>query len=203
MQPAEALERIAYLLDRAREKPYRVRAYLRAAEIAKALASDGLAALVAAGTLEKLDGIGPKTAAIITEVATTGSTPYLDKLEEETAVTVGKGNELIAQLKGDLHVHSLWSDGGAEIAVMARAARDLGHDYIALTDHSPRLTIANGLSRERLLQQLDTVAALNGDLAPFRILTGIEVDLLEDGRLDQHDEILERRHVDAPPGHPP
>jgi putative hydrolase len=195
MEPAEALERIAYLLDRAREKPYRVRAYLRAAEAAKALAPDELRARVAAGTLKELDGIGPKTAAIITEVFTAGSTLYLDKLEEETALTVGKGKALVAQLKGDLHVHSLWSDGGAEIDVMARAARDLGHEYIALTDHSPRLTIANGLSRERLLQQLDIVAALNNEMAPFRILTGIEVDILEDGRLDQDDEILERLDV--------
>jgi putative hydrolase len=92
-------------------------------------------------------------------------------------------------------VHSLWSDGGAEIDVMARAARDLGHEYMALTDHSPRLTIANGLSRERLLKQLDIVAALNEDLAPFRILTGIEVDILEDGKLDQDDDILARLDV--------
>jgi putative hydrolase len=195
MEPAKALERIAYLLDRARERPYRVRAYLRAAEAVKALSPDELAARVAAGTLESLDGIGPKTAAIISEVATSGSTAYLAMLEEETALTIGIGNELVAQLKGDLHVHSRWSDGGAEIDVMARAARDLGHQYIALTDHSPRLTIANGLSRERLLQQLDIVAALNGDLAPFRILTGIEVDILEDGALDQDDDILERLDV--------
>src|ERR1700687_5288601 len=195
METARALERIAYLLDRAREKPYRVRAYLRAAEVVNALAPGELAARVAAGTLEQLDGIGPKTAAIITEVATTGATAYLDKLEEETAITAGTGNDLVTQLKGDLHVHSLWSDGGAEIEVMARAARDLGHDYMALTDHSPRLTIANGLSRERLLQQLDIVAALKRDLAPFRILTGIEVDILEDGRLDQDDDILARLDV--------
>jgi putative hydrolase len=195
MEPAAALERIAYLLDRVREKPYRVRAYLRAAGIVKALAPEELVARVAAGTLTELDGIGPKTAAIITEVATSGSTAYLDKLEEETALTVGKGSELIAQLKGDLHVHSLWSDGGAEIDVMARAARDLGHEYIALTDHSPRLTVANGLSRERLLRQLDVVAALNDELAPFRILTGIEVDILEDGRLDQDDDVLARLDV--------
>ena len=195
MQPAEALERIAYLLDRAREEPYRVRAYLRAAAIVKAIEPDELVARVAAGTLTELDGIGPRTAAIITEVATSGLTAYLDRLEEETALVVGKGSELVAQLKGDLHVHSLWSDGGAEIDVMARAARALGHEYIALTDHSPRLTVANGLSRERLLRQLDVVAALNDALAPFRILTGIEVDILEDGRLDQDDEILARLDV--------
>jgi len=195
MEPARALERIAYLLDRAREKPYRVRAYLRAAEIVKALAPDEIVARVAAGTLEELEGIGPKTAAIITEVATSGSTAFLDKLERETALTAGKGNELVARLKGDLHVHSLWSDGGAEIDVMARAARDLGHEYMALTDHSPRLTVANGLSRARLLQQLDIVAALNAELAPFRILTGIEVDILEDGTLDQDDDVLERLDV--------
>jgi putative hydrolase len=195
VEPAAALERIAYLLDRAREKPYRVRAYLRAAATVKAIAPDDLVARVTARTLEQLDGIGPKTAAIIAEVVSTGSTAYLDKLEKETALTVGKGGELVAQLKGDLHVHSLWSDGGAEIDVMARAARDLGHEYIALTDHSPRLTIANGLSRERLLQQLDIVARLNVDLAPFRILTGIEVDILEDGGLDQDDDILARLDV--------
>jgi len=78
---------------------------------------------------------------------------------------------------------------------MARAARALGHEYVALTDHSPRLTIANGLSRERLLKQLDVVAALSHDMAPFRILTGIEVDILEDGALDQSDDILERLDV--------
>jgi putative hydrolase len=78
---------------------------------------------------------------------------------------------------------------------MARTARDLGHDYLVLTDHSPRLTVANGLSPERLLRQLDVVAELNEELAPFRLLTGIEVDILDDGRLDQSDELLGRLDV--------
>jgi putative hydrolase len=195
MDAVWALERIGYLLDRAREKSYRVRAYQRAAETIRNLPAGELDARVAAGTLEALEGIGPKTASIITEVVTTGTTEYLTKLEAETGVKIGAGNELLAALKGDLHVHSTWSDGGAEIDVMARAARDLGHEYMALTDHSPRLTIANGLSRERLLQQLEIVERLNEELQPFRILTGIEVDILEDGGLDQDDDILERLDV--------
>src|SRR5258705_10294241 len=134
MEPVAALERIGYLLDRAREKTYRVRAYQRAAEVIRALSPDELADRVERGTLEELDGIGPKTAAIIHEVATTGTSEYLVTLEQETGVKVGAGNELHAALVGDLHVHSTWSDGGAEIDVMARAARDLGHAYIALTD---------------------------------------------------------------------
>jgi putative hydrolase len=73
---------------------------------------------------------------------------------------------------------------------MARKAMSVGHRYLALTDHSPRLTIAHGLSRERLLEQLDVIRRLNVELQPFRILTGIEVDILEDGSLDQTDELL-------------
>ena len=71
---------------------------------------------------------------------------------------------------------------------MAAAARDLGHSYLVLTDHSPRLTVANGLTADRLRAQLVEVALLNEELAPFRILTGIEVDILEDGGLDQEDD---------------
>jgi putative hydrolase len=195
MTPVEALERIAYLLDRSREKTYRVRAYLRAAEVVKGLDDAQLAARVAAHTLEELDGIGPKTAAVIEEVATTGDTAYLATLEERTAVQVAGGDELRAALKGDLHVHSTWSDGGADVRAMAITARDLGHDYLAVTDHSPRLTVANGLSRDRLEAQLDEVAALNEELAPFRLLTGIEVDILDDGSLDHPDDVLERLDV--------
>jgi len=98
--------------------------------------------------------------------------------------------DLRALLKGDCHTHSDWSDGGSPIDVMARAARDLGHAYVVLTDHSPRLTVAHGLSPERLREQLALVAAINEELAPFRILTGIEVDILEDGGLDQEEELL-------------
>ena len=95
-----------------------------------------------------------------------------------------------AALRGDLHAHTLASDGGATIREMAETAIELGHAYLAITDHSPRLTVANGLSPERLRGQLDEIAKLNDELSPFRILTGIEVDINEDGTLDQEPELL-------------
>jgi putative hydrolase len=100
-----------------------------------------------------------------------------------------------AALRGDCHTHSDWSDGGSPPREMAEAARDLGHEWVALTDHSPRLTVANGLSIERLEAQLALVSRLNEELAPFRILTGIEVDILEDGSLDHRDDLLARLDV--------
>ena len=74
-------------------------------------------------------------------------------------------------------------------------ASALGHEYCALTDHSPRLTIAHGLSPERLRQQLDVIDGLRDQFAPMRILTGIEVDILDDGSLDQEPELLERLDI--------
>ena len=97
--------------------------------------------------------------------------------------------------KGDCHSHSDWSDGGSPIREMAEAAAALGHEYLVLTDHSPRLTVAHGLNAERLVSQLEVVAGLNEEMAPFRILTGIEVDILEDGSLDQDEALLARLDV--------
>jgi putative hydrolase len=123
---------------------------------------------------------------------------YLQRLEESYAELVPMADDVAefrAALRGDLHTHSDWSDGGSPIREMAEAAIALGHEYLALTDHSPRLTVANGLTAERLEQQLDVVAGLNEELAPFRILTGIEVDINVDGSLDQTDELLGRLDV--------
>jgi putative hydrolase len=152
--------------------------------------------LADAGRLTDIPNVGEKTAAVIAE-ALAGDTPrYLQKLLEH-APTPGSdaGEALRVQLKGDLHAHSDWSDGGDTIRDMAVKARDIGHEYFALTDHSPRLTVANGLSVERLREQLDVVEELNRELAPFRILTGVEVDILEDGALDHSAEMLERVDV--------
>ncbi len=191
--PVEDLKRIAFLLERAHEATYRVRAFRTAASAVAALTPTEARDRAAAGKLTELAGVGDVTARTVAE-SLAGEVPaYLSRLEETGGQPVATGGEEIrAALKGDCHTHSDWSDGGSPIDEMALAARDLGHDFIVLTDHSPRLTVANGLSPERLRKQLDVVAELNAALSPFRVLTGIEVDILDDGSLDQEPELLQR-----------
>ncbi len=195
MGPTAALDRVVYLLDRALAEGRRVAAYGKARDLAAELGDDVIAQHHADGTLLELPGIGPSTGKVIALAVDGGIDDHLAELEAETAVDIGEGAELRAALRGDCHSHTTWSDGGAPTEVMARTAMALGHDYLVVTDHSPRLTIAHGLNRERLLQQLDEIEALNQDLAPFRILTGMEVDILEDGALDQDVDLLERLDV--------
>jgi putative hydrolase len=175
-----------------------VGAFRTAAAVVDAMDAAELDRRIATNTLTDLKGVGPKTATAIVQ-AHRGEVPeYLAKLEESFAELVPLADDVAefrAALRGDLHVHSDWSDGGSPIREMAEAAIALGHEYIALTDHSPRLTVANGLTAERLEQQLDVVAGLNDELAPFRILTGIECDINVDGSLDQSDELLGRLDV--------
>jgi putative hydrolase len=191
LTPHQALSRIAELLMRGGAPVYRSQAFHRAAKAIEYMPEEELRRRASAGRLRDIPNVGDKTAAVIEE-ALAGQTPaYLAKLiEHADSPESAEGEALRAALRGDLHVHSNWSDGGDEIVEMAKKARDVGHDYIALTDHSPRLKIANGLSPERLREQLGVVARVNEELAPFRILTGIEVDILEDGSLDQEDELL-------------
>ncbi|HEY2203065.1 MAG TPA: PHP domain-containing protein [Pseudonocardia sp.] len=198
--PVADLRRIAFLLERAHASTYRVRAFRTAANVLAG--RDDLDALARGRGLTKLKGVGDTTARCVLESLAGGQPAYLGELEAEaTSGTggasvpgvpelTGAGAALRAALRGDCHTHSDWSDGGSPIEEMALTARDLGHDYVVLTDHSPRLTVANGLSAERLRRQLDVVAELNTRLAPFTVLTGIEVDILDDGALDQAENLL-------------
>src|SRR5918994_1588457 len=137
VDPVEALEETATLLERGRAATYKVQAFRRAADTVRELPPEKLQSLATQGRLQDLPGVGSSTAGVI-----------------EQALA-----------------------GGV-------------HEYMALTDHSPSLKVANGLTADRLRQQLELVAELNDQLAPFRILTGIEVDILEDGTLDQDEDLL-------------
>jgi putative hydrolase len=203
--PVDDLRRIAFLMERRHEATYRVRAFRRAADVLSEIPVDSLQRRVQLGTLRQLPGIGEKTAAVVAQSLAGELPDYLTDLEQGAGEPVNErgsgapggsdgptpaGVALRHALRGDCHTHSTWSDGGSSIREMAIAARDLGHEYMVLTDHSPRLTVANGLTAERLRAQLVEVALLNEELAPFRILTGIEVDILDDGALDQSEELL-------------
>jgi DNA polymerase (family 10) len=98
-------------------------------------------------------------------------------------------------VRGDTHTHSDWTDGVDSIEVMARAARERGHEYIVLTDHSPSLGVTRGLTPDRVEAQRTEIARLNGELAPFRILHGTELEIRADATLDYPDELLARFEV--------
>lgn len=183
MQPVDALLEIATLLERERASRYRAKAFRRAAEVLVGLPEDVRADLP---RLRQQKGIGDSTFEVIREAAE-GRTPrYLAELRGSAAPE--QESALRARLRGDLHSHTEWSDGTTPIETMAAAARALGHECLAITDHSPRLRVARGLSAERLREQIPQVRAQSGD--GLTLLAGIEVDILEDGALDQEPELL-------------
>lgn len=183
MDPVAALLEIASLLERERASRYRAKAFRQAAETLKALPDEVRSD---ATRLRAAKGIGASTFAVIQQALEGGVPEYLVDLRGE--VEPERTSALRVKLRGDLHSHTEWSDGTTPIDAMADAARALGHEYLAVTDHSPRLRVARGLSAERLREQIPLVRAES--TADFTMLAGIEVDIFEDGALDQEDEVL-------------
>jgi putative hydrolase len=200
MSPEAALLRVIHCLDRAHESGFKTKAFVRALDVVRTSDPVEIAERARDERLVELDGIGDTTAAVITE-ALAGVVPaYLTKVEQESVVSITDAGAVYRDaLRGDCHLHSRWSDGGAEIEAMAATAIELGHEYMVLTDHSARLTVAHGLDEERLTNQIADVERINREIAAaghhFRILTGMEVDILEDGSLDLADAMLERLDV--------
>ncbi len=196
LDPVWALRRIAFLRERRLDDTYRIKAYRTAAATLAALPPGELTERGRAGSLRELPGVGAKTAAVVADCLAGRRPATLVDLETKAGPLAPGGESVRALLRGDLHTHSDWSDGGSPIQEMVATAIEVGHGYTALTDHSPRLRVANGLSVERLTEQLAVVDAVNAHLGDsFRLLRGIEVDILEDGGLDQTEEMLGRLDV--------
>jgi putative hydrolase len=191
LTPPQALERIALLLQVSGEPSFRGRVFREAARTLRALPEGELETLAAEDRLRELAGVGSSVERAIREALAGQRPAYLRRLEHQLDESLTPtARELLEALRGDCHMHSNWSDGRVSIEAMATAARELGHDYAVLTDHSPRLTVAKGLSAERLRDQLEVVGALNRLMTRFRLLSGIEVDVLDGGELDQEEELL-------------
>ena len=190
MRPSVALALAVHYLDRELAPSPKVRAFQRALQVADALSNTELAERATAGTLTEIDGLGPSTARVIAEALAGADDGYLAALERRSRVPIGAGGPVIERLRGDCHCHTTWSDGGASLRAMAETAAALGHEWVAITDHSARLTVAHGLDESRLRRQMSEIAQINAEMAPFTILTGMEVDILEDGSLDLSDELL-------------
>lgn len=193
VEPDDALRRVAFLLERERAGSYRVEAFRKAVSTVRELGADAVTRHVTAGTLQTVPGIGKSTAGVIGEAVAGRLPAYLDSLQTKARPLVEGGEALLGLIQGDCHTHSTWSDGGSPIDEMVLSAMELGQRWMVLTDHSPRLRVANGLSPERLAQQIGVVDAIDSAVGDaFTLLKGIEVDILDDGSLDQSEEMLGR-----------
>jgi DNA polymerase (family 10) len=120
--------------------------------------------------------------------------------EDRGEIEAAKENRLpnlvkLSQIKGDLHVHTTWSDGGNSIEEMLKAAQEMGYKYLAICDHSQSLKVAGGLSEDKLSEQIEKIKELNSKYKDFDILAGSEVDIKADGSLDYPDELLKKLDI--------
>lgn len=196
---ARALDQVAFEMERRRVTTRKVEAFRKAATVARATGDTKLRTLQARGAVQTLSGIGASTASVIIDALDGRESPYLEKIIGEhpfPEATIGA--ELLAQLRGDCHLHTDWSDGGAPLLVMARTARELGHEWMVCTDHTKAAYYAGGLDLERLVAQVELIATVNEQMkldaahgaSPFHVFAGCECDILEGGQLDHPDEVL-------------
>ena len=182
-----ALSEIGYHLRLDANDAYRARAFQSAA--AELLVNEpDIDALHAASALETIPGVGSSIAKVLAELIETGTSAYLERLRA-AAPPIEPTNIDLQRYQGDLHAHSDWSDGKVPLQAMVAAAKERGYRYLAITDHSPRITVVHGLDGARLREQR---RELNEAQQRFgiRVLAGIEVDILEDGSLDLPDDVL-------------
>ncbi len=147
----------------------------------------------ATGSREWLDALGRPLPAGETEADVFGALGMLcvpPELREPGAPPPPADLLEVADIRGDLHVHTTWSDGKASVLEMAAAARDRGYDYLAICDHTTNVRVVPGLDADALRRQAEEIAAADGELAPFRVLHGSECDILPDGSLDLPDDVL-------------
>ncbi|MGD7731898.1 PHP domain-containing protein [Propionibacteriaceae bacterium G57] len=189
------LRETAFWMERSRQQSRRVEAYRKAADAIAALdPADLLVLHESVGGVQQVPGVGKSTGAVITAALEGGTAQTLVALREQGGAPLAS-SELVTRLRGDLHTHTTWSDGGSPLAEMVATAERLGRDYLAITDHSPRLRVANGLDAARLAAQWEEIDRVQPKHPGIRVLKGIEVDILDDGSLDQAADMLARLDV--------
>jgi len=189
---AQVLSEIGYLLRQNAQEVFRAKAF-SAAAWSIAISRPDIEGLHKAKNLASIEGVGTGIAKVLTELVETGQSRYLERLRTEMGQPAreDESNIDLNAYQGDIHSHTNWSDGKATMLEMARGAEALGYKYLAVTDHSPRIKVVNGLNAERLLAQSRELAEVQAQVGGLTLLQGIEVDILEDGALDLPDAVLE------------
>ena len=193
LESFEALPSIVSVLEREERRAVGVTVEGMPVELVAAEpARFGTALLIATGARTYVEGLGELPAAPDEEsVYAALGIPWCPP-ELREAPFRGEPPLLLTRddIRGDLHMHSTWSDGKATILEMATAARELGYEYVAICDHTPNVRVVPGLDADDLRRQGEEIATVNEELAPFRVLRGTEVDIRADGMLDLPDDVL-------------
>jgi putative hydrolase len=189
---AQALSEIGYLLRQQEKERFRAKAF-SAASWTIALQRPDLDELARTDSLTSIEGVGEGIARVLKDLIEDGESRYLNRLREQMQQPAMPDESDLdyEDYRGDVHSHTVWSDGRATMLEMAQGAQALGYSYLGVTDHSPRITVVHGLNAERLLAQSQEMADVQKQVDGLTLLQGIEVDILEDGALDLPDAVLE------------